>query len=280
MHCLKTAFLPTLHQNGYFLMKEKFLGNTRTKLPEIGLGTWAYKAGVEPLRLGVSLGAYHIDTAEMYHTENIVGKAIQDIRANVFVSTKVSPEHLHYDDVITAAKGSLSRLNIKTIDLYQVHWPNSRIPIKETMKAMEYLVEKNMIRYIGVSNFSVDELKDAQAALSKNQIVSDQIEYNLQNRGAEEELIPYCKSEKITVIAYSPLTRGQVTHRKDSVLDELSVKYGKTRGQLSLNFLTREDNVVAIPKSDTEDHIRENCAASGWRLSADDIQLMSTHFVS
>lgn len=259
-------------------MKEKLLGNTKTKISEIGLGTWAYKAGVEPLRLGVSLGAYHIDTAEMYHTEDIVGRAIQDIRDDVFLSTKVSPEHLHYDDVIASAKASLKRLNTKTIDLYQVHWPNPRIPIKETMKAMESLVEQEMIRYIGVSNFSVEELKDAQAALSKNAIVSNQVEYNLQNRSIEQDLVPYCKSENITIIAYSPLTRGQITYRKDSVLDELATKYGKTKAQVTLNFLTREDNVIAIPKADKEEHVKENCGASGWRLSTKDIKLMDTHF--
>ena len=259
-------------------MKEKILGNAQTKISEIGLGTWAYKGGVEPLRLGVSLGAYHIDTAEMYHTEDVVGRAIHEMRDDVFLSTKVSPEHLHYEDVIASAEASLKRLNVKTIDLYQVHWPNARIPIKETIKAMELLVERGMIKYIGVSNFSVDELKDAQAALSKNVIVSNQVEYNLQNRHIEEELIPYCKSENITIIAYSPLSRGQITHRKDELLDNLATKYKKTRAQISLNFLTKEDNVIAIPKSDKEEHVRENCGASDWRLSKDDIELMNTRF--
>lgn len=265
-----------INPNGLHQMKEKILGNTKTRISEIGLGTWAYKGGVEPLRLGVSLGAYHIDTAEMYHTEDIVGRSIHDIRDSVFLSTKVSPEHLHYEDVIASAEASLKRLNVKTIDLYQVHWPNARIPIKETMKAMELLVDRGMIKYIGVSNFSVEELKDAQAALSKYEIVSNQVEYNLQNRQIEEELIPYCKSDNITIIAYSPLSRGQITHGKDKLLDDLSAKYKKTRAQITLNFLTTEDNVVAIPKSDKEEHVAENCGASDWRLSKDDIELMKS----
>lgn len=259
-------------------MNQKVLGKTGTKISEIGLGTWAYKDGIEPLKLGVSLGAYHIDTAEMYHTEEIVGKAIHDLRTHVFIATKVSPEHLHHDDVIKAAQSSLHRLGIKTIDLYQIHWPNPRIPIKETMHAMEELVKLGKVRYIGVSNFSVEELKEAQAALPSQEVVSNQVEYNIHNRSIESELIPYCKSQKITVIAYSPLTRGQAAHKKNDLLDEIASKYGKTRAQVVLNFLTREENVVAIPKSDDSRHIRENCGASGWRLSEPDTKLIASMF--
>src|SRR5579862_3744187 len=114
-------------------MLQKNLGKSGVKISEIGQGTWAYRGGVEPLRLGVSLGATHVDTAEMYGTENLVGKAIEPIRDQVFLATKVSPSHLHYDDVIKAAEGSLKQLNTRTIDLYMIHWPNPRIPIKETM---------------------------------------------------------------------------------------------------------------------------------------------------
>src|SRR5271169_2981288 len=123
-------------------MLQKSLGNSGIKISEIGQGTWALRSGVESLRLGVSLGATHVDTAEMYGTEGVVGKAISNIREQVFLATKVSPQHLHYDDVIKAVEGSLSRLDAKVIDLYMIHWPNRSIPIKETMKAMEDLVKK------------------------------------------------------------------------------------------------------------------------------------------
>jgi diketogulonate reductase-like aldo/keto reductase len=259
-------------------MLQKTLGNTGIKISEIGQGTWAYRGGAEPLKLGVSLGATHVDTAEMYGTEGAVGKAIADIRDQVFLATKVSPEHLHYNDVIKAAEGSLSRLETKVIDLYMVHWPNPRIPIKETMKAMEDLVKKGKIRYIGVSNFSVKDLKEAQATMSSEKIVSNQIEYNLASRSVEAELIPFCKKEKITIVAYSPLSRGQVSKKKDEVLDKIAAKYGKTRSQVALNFLTREENVVAIPKASNIEHVKENCGASGWRLSDSDIELVSNRF--
>lgn len=231
-----------------------------------------------PLQLGVSLGATHVDTAEMYGTEQIVGKAISEIRDQVFLATKVSPSHLHRGDLLKAADGSLKRLGTDVIDLYMIHWPNSSVPIRETMKAMEDLVSQGKIRYIGVSNFSVEDLKEAQHSMTSQKIVSNQIEYNLANRSAEADVIPYCKKEKITIVAYSPLSRGQVSRRRDEVLDKIASKYSKTKAQIALNFLTREEHVVAIPKADNEAHVRENCAASDWRLSKDDIALIDEKF--
>ncbi|MDA4130314.1 MAG: aldo/keto reductase [Thaumarchaeota archaeon] len=259
-------------------MNQKPLGKSGSKISEIGQGTWAYHSGVEALRTGISLGATHVDTAEMYGTEGKVGEAIADRRDAVFLATKVSPQHLHYEDVLRAAEGSLSRLNVKTVDLYMIHWPNSRIPIQETMKAMEELVNKGKIRYIGVSNFSVEELKDAQEAMSSHEIVSNQVQYNLENRDAEKELIPYCKTEKITLVPYSPLSRGAVTRKEDAVLEKIGTKYKKTKAQVVLNFLTREEYVVAIPKSDDISHVKENCEASGWRLSNEDIRMIDEKF--
>ncbi len=260
------------------MMLLKPLGNSGLKISEIGQGTWAYRNDVEPLRLGVSLGATHVDTAEMYGTEPVVGKAIADIRDKVFLATKVSPQHLYHDDVIKAAEGSLKHLNTNFIDLYMIHWPNPDIPIKETMSAMEELVSRGKIRHIGVSNFSVNDLEEAKDTMSTQRIVSNQIQYNLSNRTPEAEVIPYCKKEKITVVAYSPLSRGQVSRKKDEVLDRLATKYGKTKAQIALNFLTRDDYVVAIPKADSIEHVKENSAASGWRLSEEDISLIDEHF--
>jgi len=256
-------------------MLKKELGKTGVMIPEIGLGTWQYRNGEQPLRLGVSLGANLIDTAEMYGTEEIVGRSIEGIREQVFVATKVSAEHLHYENVIRAAEASMRRLKIKTIDLYQIHWPNPRIPISETMKAMEELVKRGMIRYIGISNFSASETQEAQEALSSERIVSNQVQYNLDDREIENDLIPYCKSEKITIIAYSPLSRGgilAVRSKKGALLDEIGKKYQKSRSQVVLNWITSRDPVVAIPKADNLDHIREDCGASGWRLGHDDIR--------
>jgi diketogulonate reductase-like aldo/keto reductase len=279
---LREGFLPNHLPLGsseldHFLLR-KPLGDSGVEIAEIGQGTWAFRDDTEPLRLGVSLGATHIDTAEMYGTEPVVGKAIAGIRDRVFLATKVSPQHLRPKDLIKAAEASLKHLNTDTIDLYMIHWPNSSIPIKETMKAMEELVHDGKIRHIGVSNFSVEDMEEAQHVMSSQKIVSNQIQYNLANRSAEADVIPYCKREKITVVAYSPLSRGQVSRKKDELLDRIASKYGKTRSQVALNFLTREEHVVAIPKANSEEHVRENCSASGWRLSNDDLALIDEHF--
>ena len=163
-------------------MEQKQLGNTGVMVPEIGLGAWNYRGGVEPLCRGIELGAFLIDTAEMYRTEDTVGQAVKDIRDQVFIATKVSGSHLRYDDVLRAAEASLRLLNMDYIDLYQIHWPNSRVPIKDTMRAMETLVDRGKVKYIGVSNFSTSELRKAQAAMSKYPIVSNQVLYNLNSR--------------------------------------------------------------------------------------------------
>src|SRR3989441_8184402 len=160
-------------------MELKPLGNTGVMVPEIGLGVWRYSGGVEPLRRGIELGAFLIDTAEMYGTENVVGQAVTGIRERVFIATKVSGDHLRYDDVRRAVEASLRRLETHYLDLYQIHWPNSYIPIQETMRAMEALVDAGVVKYIGVSNFSLNELRAAQAAMSKYPILSNQGLYNL-----------------------------------------------------------------------------------------------------
>jgi diketogulonate reductase-like aldo/keto reductase len=259
----------------------KQLGDTKTKIAEIGQGTWQYRGGVGPLKVGISLGATHIDTAEMYGTEETVGEAIAEERDKVFLATKVSPSHIHHDDLIKAAQASLRRLGTKTIDLYMIHWPNPSIPIKESMGAMEELLGQGKIKNIGVSNFSVEELRDAQKAISSsNKIVSNQVEYNLNNREIEEDLVPYCKKEKITVVAYSPLARGQIPNSKknDDLLEGIAKRNNKTKAQVVLNFLTREENVIAIPKANNEAHVRENCGASGWRLSEEDMRKIDEAF--
>jgi len=259
------------------MMNEKVLGSTGIKISEIGQGTWNYKGDVVPLRLGVSLGATHIDTAEIYGTEEVVGKAIEGIRDKVFLATKVWSDHLGYDDLLRAAEGSLHRLGVKCLDLYLVHWPNPAFPIRETMRAMEELVKCGKIKHIGVSNFSLEELKEAQESLSSQDIVANQVKYSLDAREIEEDLIPYCKSQKITVVAYSPI-KGLAIRKGNDLLEEIASKCGKTRTQVALNFLTSEENVVAIPKANSLEHVKENCGASGWRLSKEDVRRISERF--
>ena len=257
-------------------MQYKKLADTNIKIPEIGLGTWEYRGGVEPLQKGLSLGAFLIDTAEIYGTEEIVGRVIEGKRDQVFLATKVSPEHFDYQAVITAANNSLKRLGTDYIDLYQLHWPNPDIPIGETMAAMDKLVSAGKVRFIGVSNFSLAQFKEAQS-VTENKIVSNQVRYNLVDRRIERELLPYCQKHNVTVIAYSPLAHGMSnlkTKLGGHVLEEVARDAGKTEAQVALNWCISRGKVIAIPKSNSSQRTTENCNASGWRLTPYQIDLL------
>ena len=272
-------------------MELKRLGASGVMVPEIGLGTWRYSGGSEPLRRGVELGANLIDTAEMYRTEDQVGEAIAGIRDDVFVATKVLGSNLRYDAVLRAADKSLRLLGIDKIDLYQIHWPNPSVPIGETMRAMERLVADGVVDHIGVSNFSVKDMQDAQAALDNNPIVSNQILYNLRRRRAERDVIPYCLENDIMVMAYSPLHEGALVgnsggrirqalglSRDQQTLAEVAGETGKTAAQVALNWVSDQEGMIAIPKSNSVARTEENCAASGWHLTAEQRQRLDRAF--
>jgi diketogulonate reductase-like aldo/keto reductase len=255
-------------------MRYKELGKTGVLLPELALGTWRYRGGVESLIAGIDLGINFIDTAEAYGNEEIVGRAIKGRRDDVFLATKVLPRHFRRKHVIHAAEQSLRRLNTDCIDLYQLHWPNYAVPIAETMAAMEELVAAGKVRFIGVSNFSVTDLEKAQASLSNSKIVSNQVRYSLVNRTIEDGLLQYCESKQITVLVFSPLATGLMNIRgydREDVLGRIASAIGRTRVQVALNWCIRWHNVIAIFKADKIEHVRENCGASGWNLSASDL---------
>jgi len=269
-------------------MEFKELGKTSVDVPVLGLGTWgigghssrytgADTQAVQALRLGLDLGMLFIDTAEFYghgHSEEIVAEAIAERRESVFLATKVSPEHFRYDDVLKACEASLKRLQVRYVDLYQLHWPSSSIPIPETMKAMEHLVNQGKIRHIGVSNFSVRQTRESQESLSKATVAANQVEYSLLDRSIETDLLKYCQKERITVIAYSPLAKSRIPKGgrggKWQVLDEVAAGNGKTRSQVALNWLIAKEGVVTIPKAASIDHVKENAGAIGWTLSRED----------
>jgi diketogulonate reductase-like aldo/keto reductase len=266
-------------------MEYRELGATGVKVPEIGLGTWQYRGGSEPLRKAVELGAFLIDTAEMYGTEEAVGAAIKGIRQKVFIATKVTGNHLRHGEVLRAADASLKRLGIETIDLYQIHWPDPAVPIAETMGAVEKLVEDGKVRFIGVSNFYLKNLQEAEAALTRHKIVSNQLKYSLLQRGIEEDTLPYCEKNRITVIAYSPLARGELTKNpllKNrsalGVLQKIAAETGKTMSQVALNWCIAKPEVIAIPKTDRVERVEELCGASGWRLSQAQIAVLEKAF--
>jgi diketogulonate reductase-like aldo/keto reductase len=256
-------------------LNRKELGQTGIWIPEIGQGTYHYQGGPELLRRGVELGASLIDTAELYGNEEVVGRAIQGLRDRVVVATKT--HHFKYKDVLQCAEASLRRLGIETIDLYQLHWPNAAVPIEETMAAMEQLVDQGKVRFIGVSNFTLREMRQAQSALRKHRIVSNQVRYSLVDRSIEVELLRYCQANNVTVIAYSPLAQNFqriLESDRDNVLDQVAAMTGKTRVQVALNWCIAKPGVIAIPKTESLDHLAENCGASDWRLTSDQVALL------
>jgi diketogulonate reductase-like aldo/keto reductase len=267
-------------------MELKQLGNTGVMVPEIGIGVWRYSGGVEPLRRGIEMGAFLVDTAEIYGTEDVVGQAVKGIRERVFIATKVSGSNLRHDAVLRAAEASLRRLDSGHIDLYQIHWPNSAVPIQETMRAMEALVDRGLVRYVGVSNFSTAELRAAQVAMSKYPIASNQVLYNLNRRHIEGDLLPYCQKNNVTIIAYTPLDSGRLARTAEyppnpkaaRALEGVASRVQKTLAQVALNWCISRPGVIAIPKSNSVPRVVENCGATGWRLSAADIRELDEAF--
>lgn len=260
----------------------KPLGNTGEMIPELGIGTWKMGGSpqdeIDAIKKSIALKMGFVDTAEMYGNERMVGEAIEGEKA-VFLATKVSPHHFKHDDVIKACKESIAKLGVKTIDLYQLHWPSGSIPIKETMSAMEELVDMGLIRHIGISNYSAEETKAAQEAMKKYEIVSNQVEYSLLVRDIETDgIMDYCKKNRITVIAYTPLARGAIFDGSQPLLSDVVNKIGKdhskTPAQIALNWVIAHDNVVAIPKTSSPVRVEENAGASGWQMHSDEMKML------
>lgn len=263
------------------------------KIPVLGLGTWLIGGALEAdysqdikaikaIKKAIELGYSHLDTAEMYgngHCEELIGEAIKNVNRNsLFITSKVRESKLRYDNVIISANESLNRLQTNYIDLYLIHSPSETIPIEETMRAFDHLIENNMVRNIGVSNFRVDQLMEAQKH-TKYKIVANQIEYSLltRNKGKysgnidmESKTIPYCQENNIIIMAERPIERGLIL-KSHPVLDKLESKYNKTKAQIAMNWLISKKNIITIPKSINEDHLKENLGALGWKLEIADI---------
>lgn len=252
----------------------------------LGYGTWLIGGNSSPdyskdayyvkvLKTAFELGYRLIDTAEYYgggHTEELVGRALKDFdRKEFFIISKVWPTHLHYDDTLKAAEGSLKRLGIKCIDLYLIHWPNPDIPINETIPALERLVDLGKIRHIGVSNFSAKQLKEAMEATKKYDIAADEVKYSVFDRRVEDELLPFARRNNVRIIAYTPLERGKIY--RTTILEEMAKKYGKTVNQIALNYLISMET-IPIPKAEKREHMIENLGSLGWKLEEKDLEMI------
>ena len=277
-------------------MRYKKFGSTNIEIPVVGQGTMGIggffdedlssdQTAIHAIKIGIDLGMTLIDTAEVYgngHSEEIVGKAVEKIRNEVIIATKVSPEHLRYDDVISSCEESLKRLRTDYIDLYQIHWPNPGIPMKESFEAMMKLRDEGKIRFIGVSNFTLCDLQEIMSISDVCNIVSVQTEYNLFDRTAEQNAIPYCEENNLTILAYSPLNQGEFYQNsiREEVLTNVAKKHQKTNSQIALNWLISQTNIVVIPKAIKNEHIVQNAAASDFTLDMNDIEEIDRVFQS
>jgi diketogulonate reductase-like aldo/keto reductase len=265
-------------------------GWTGVPVPIIGQGTWmiegapgAERRSVDALRAGIDLGLTHIDTAEMYgsgRAEELTAEAIAGRRDEIFLVSKVLPSNASYDGTLRACERSLRRLGTDRLDLYLLHWESSH-PIRETMRAMEHLIDQHQIRFAGVSNFDVPQLQEAQAAMRHHRLTSNQVLYHLRERGIERKLIPYCAEHEIAVVAYTPFGREKFP-RGDSpggrVLAEIAQRHSRTVRQVILNFLTRYPQVFTIPKASDAAHTRENAGGMDWSLAPADVAAIDRAF--
>jgi myo-inositol catabolism protein IolS len=297
-------------------MKLRTLGTSEVKISPIIMGTW--QAGkdmwvgindaetIKALRAAVEAGITTIDTAEYYghgHSERVIGEALADVRDQVVYATKVFPNHLKYDQVMEACHNSLKNLRTDYLDLYQIHWPagswgTEYVPIEETMGALNNLKEQGKIRAIGVSNFSGVQLEEAT---DYGRIDSLQPPYSLFWRQVEEDGIPYCLGNDITILAYSSMAQGLLTgkfgphhtfpkgdHRSKNKLFKpenyervqlalerlrpIAARNGISMGQLALAWLIAQPGTCAIAGARNAEQVRQNAKAGEISLTPTDLE--------
>ena len=255
-------------------------------VPTLGQGTWNMgedrrrrRAEITALNLGLDLGMRLIDTAEMYAdggAEKIVGAAIAGRRDEVFLVSKVLPEHATRRGTIAACERSLKRLDTDRIDLYLLHWREQEVELAEVLEAFTALVHAGNIRHWGVSNFDIEDMQELLRLPGGKAVTADQVMYNLNRRGIEHDLLPWCRRRRIPVMAYSPLDEGRLVRSLD--LKRIAQQLGATPSQVALAWLLRQNNVIAIPKSASEAHVRENFAALDLRLGKQDLAALDHAF--
>jgi diketogulonate reductase-like aldo/keto reductase len=255
------------------------------RAPAFGQGTWhmgedrrrtAEEAA--SLRLGIELGFRLIDTAEMYgsgRAEEIVGEATQGVRDRLFIVSKVLPNNASRRGTIEACDKSLKRLKTDRIDLYLLHWRGSH-PFEETLAAFDKLYRDGKIRHHGVSNFDTADMEEWTALKGGEAVAANQILYNLQRRGPEFELIPWCRQRRIAIMAYTPLGQGRLLGNRGLV--EVAARHAASPAQIALAWLLRQDGMMVIPKATSADHVRDNFGALKLKLTDDDLATLDRAF--
>jgi diketogulonate reductase-like aldo/keto reductase len=266
-------------------MKYETLHNLQ--IPKIGFGAWTIGGRSTPdstldapslaaLCSALDLGYTHFDTAEGYaagHSEELIGQAVRQAgaaRETLFITTKVSPIHLHYDAVLHSCEASLRRLAMDYIDLYLIHWPFPGMKLAETFRAFNKLVADGKVRHLGVSNFSLKQLKTSQS-VSATGILTNQVSYSLPDRACVKNgVLAYCQENDILLTAYSPVKRRYIKGNK--TLKSIAAARGTTPQQIALAWLVQQPRVITIPMSFNPQHQAENLAAADVVLTPDELE--------
>jgi diketogulonate reductase-like aldo/keto reductase len=254
-------------------------------MPALGQGTWHLgedsrrrKDELAALRLGIDLGMSLIDTAEMYGdgaAEKLVGEAIAGRRDEVFLVSKVLPQHATRRGTVVACEQSLRRLGTDRLDLYLLHWRGG-VPLQETVDAFRVLQNNNLIRYWGVSNFDLADMQELVGLPGGSDVATDQVLYNLTRRGIEYDLLPWCRERGLPIMAYSPIEQGQLT--RHTVLDAVAAGHAATPAQVALAWVVRQPGIITVPKAGDPDHVLENRAALELHLTEEDLAWLELAF--
>lgn len=268
----------------------KFESIANLTLPKIGFGTWKIGGGsnadpktdsvsLAALRSALETGYIHFDTAEMYangHAEELLGQAVRESqikREALFITSKVMPAHLQYEQVLNSCENSLRRLQMEYLDLYLIHWPQAGMKLEDTFRALNKLVRDGKIKHLGVSNFNVKLLKQAQE-LSETPIVNNQVPYSLSDRSyVKNGVLEYCQQNNILFTAYSPIEEGRL--RSNKALEIIARNHSATTYQIALAWVISQPHIITIPMSANPRHIQENFEAADIELTQNEIDQLT-----
>ncbi len=259
-------------------------------LPKIGFGTWKIGGGssanpktdsasMTALHTALEIGYTHFDTAEMYangHAEELLGQAVRSSKVKreaLFITSKVTPSHLQFDNVLRSCENSLRRLQMEYLDLYLIHWPSAGMKLEDTFRALNKLVRDGKVKHLGVSNFNLKLLKESQK-LSETPIGTNQVPYSLSDRSyVKNGMLEYCQKNDILFTAYSPVDEGNL--RSNKKLEEIAKAHHANIYQITLAWVISQPRVITIPMSANSIHIRENFEAAEIELTADEIDQLT-----
>jgi len=270
-------------------MERHQFGSIKRQVAAIGQGTWYIEAAerrsaIAALRGGLDLGMTHVDTAEMYgsgQAEEVVAEAILGRRDDVFLVSKVLPQHASRDGTVAACENSLARLRTDRLDCYLLHWRGSH-PLEETIAGFQQLQRAGKIRSWGVSNFDVPDLEEAVSIAGEGSFACNQVLYHLKERAIEHAVIPWCEQHGVAVVGYSPFGHSVSflgpKPAAGRVLNEIAAAHDATPRQIALRFLARRPSLFAIPKASSPAHAAENAGAGDLKLTAREIEIIDEAF--